>query len=183
MECSWEDQQIVDNLAKNEKIVILKQDKGRGVVVLNRTDYVQKSSDFLEGRQFEKVCSDPTADFQRKVQGSLRSMKKAFDQKTYKKLYPSGSQPGLYFGLAKVHKVPPNSKDIKDLPLRPVISNIGTATYNVSKYLASELFPLTKSEYTIESTKHFIENVRGKRIGNSEALVSFDVSSLFTNVP
>lgn len=79
--------------------------------------------------------------------------------------------------------VPHNSKNVRDLPLRPVISNIGTATYNVSKYLASELFPLTKSEYTIESTKDFIDKLRGNMIGDSEKLVSFDVSSLFTNVP
>ena len=179
MDCSWEDKKIVDNLAKNEGIVILKQDK---VVVLNRSDYIQKSLEFLDDVQFEKVCNDPTADFQKKVQDSLRSMKKAFDEKTYKKLYPSGSQPGLFLGLAKVHKVPENSTDVRDLPLRPVISNIGTAAYNVSKYLANELFPLTKSRYTIESTNDFINKIRGNTIGDNEKLVSFDVSSLFTNV-
>ena len=110
-------------------------------------------------------------------------MKKAFYEKTYKKLYPSGSQPGLFFGLAKIHKVPDNSTDICELPLRPVVSNIGTATYNISKYLANELFPLTKNRYTIESTKDFINKIKGNVIGGNEKLVSFDVTSLFTNVP
>lgn len=137
----------------------------------------------MDGRQFEKVSNDPTLDFQKKVQRCLLGMKKAFNVKTYRTLYPSASQPGLFFGLAKVHKVPKGSTNVEDLPLRPVISNIGTSTYNISKFLAKELSPLTKSVYTIDSTKDFIERMKGKSIGDEYKMVSFDVSSLFTNVP
>ena len=100
-----------------------------------------------------------TDSFQKRVQQALRNMKKKFSARIYKKLYPSSSRPGLYFGLAKVHKLNDNSKSVNELPLRPVISNIGTATYEVSKYLADLLQPLTKSEFTIESTKDFIGKI------------------------
>ena len=73
--------------------------------------------------------------------------------------------------------------NVDSLPLRPVISNIGTATYEISKYLASLLQPLTKNEYTIDSTKHFIERLRGRSIPAEYEMVSFDVVSLFTSVP
>ena len=66
MDCSWEDKKIVDNLAKNESIVILKQDKGRGVVVLNRSDYIQKSLEFVGDVQFENVCNGPHCGFSEK---------------------------------------------------------------------------------------------------------------------
>ena len=110
-------------------------------------------------------------------------MKKKFDQRVYERLYPSSSRPGLFFGLAKVHKLKEDTYSISNLPLRPVISNIGTATYEISKYLANLLQPLTKNEYTIDSTKHFVEKIRGERIPSDHELVSFDVVSLFTNVP
>lgn len=110
-------------------------------------------------------------------------MKKAFDRKTYQKLYPSSSQPGLYFGVAKVHKVPINSNNVNDLPLRPIISNCGTATYETSRYLAGILFPLTKNNYTITNTLDFINRIKGLSIREDEKMVSFDVSSLFSNVP
>ena len=88
----------------------------------------------------------------------------------------------MYFGLAKVHKLN-GSTDVNQLPLRPVISNIGTATYELSKYLADLLRPLTKSEYSIDSTKDFIDRIRQKGIPQGYEMVSFDVVSLFTSVP
>ena len=110
-------------------------------------------------------------------------MKQKFEKKIYKRLYPSSSRPGLYFGLAKVHKLKDDRGNLADLPLRPVVSNIGTATYETSKYLARLLQPLAKSEYTIESTKDFISKLQGKKIPKNFELVSFDVVSLFTKVP
>ena len=94
----------------------------------------------------------------------------------------SSSRPGLYFGLAKVHKLK-GSTDVNQLPMRPVISNIGTATYELSKYLAELLRPLTKSEFSIDSTKDFVDRIRQKRVSDDYELVSFDVVSLFTSVP
>ena len=152
-------------------------------MLLNRSDYIAKSFQFLDGRQFNKLDHDPTKSFQGKVQRCLLKMKKVFDKNTYKRLYPSSSQPGLFFGLAKIHKLRENSNIVDDLPIRPVISNIGTATYEISKYLANLLSPLTKSEYTISSTKEFIQRLKSKSIDPNYDMVSFDVTSLFTNVP
>ena len=42
-----EDKRIIERLYKNDRIVILRQDKGRGVVILNKTDYIQKCEDFF----------------------------------------------------------------------------------------------------------------------------------------
>ena len=93
------------------------------------------------------------------MQRTLRSMKAAFSKVFYRNIYPSSSRPGLFVGLAKVYKVPYNSSDVTLLPLRPVIPNIGTATYQLSKYLADLLSPLTKSEYTVMNTNDFISRI------------------------
>ena len=180
---SSNDQHIINNLYKNQNIVILRQDKGRGVVILNRTDYISKCEDFLNGPEFQQLKTDPTASFQTRVQTKLRKMKKKFNNQDYKRLYPSGSQPGLFFGLAKVHKLKDGQDTVDHLPLRPVISNIGTTTYQISKHLANLLTPLTKSEHNIESTSDFIDKLKRLKIDNGYKMVSLDVVSLFTSVP
>ena len=98
-------------------------------------------------------------------------------------LYPQGSKPAQFYGTAKVHKVPQSSTNVNQLPLRPIISNIGTATYKTSKYLAKILTPLTTSDYNVASSKEFINMLKPLFINEDCVLVSFDVCSLFTNVP
>ena len=177
------DKRIIEGLYRNEGITVLRQDKGRGVVILNKSDYIEKCENFLNGREFERLQNDPTASFQTKVQNLLRSMKNKFTKAEYQQVYPSSSQPGLFFGLAKVHKLKDDQKSVENLPLRPVISNIGTSTYQISKYMASLLAPLTKSKQNIESTQDFINKLRTLRIPEGYKMVSLDVVSLFTSVP
>ena len=55
-------------------------------------------------------------------------------ENNYKKLYPTGSQPGLFHGTTKVHKLQVNPGLI-ELTVRPIISNIDAATYGTAKYL------------------------------------------------
>ena len=102
---------------------------------------------------------------------------------TYNRIYPTSSRPGRFYGTAKLHKIPKDSTDVDILPVRPIISNIGTATYETSKFLAKLLSPLAKSEYTVNSTKDFIAKVKSMKIEDDFEMVSFDVSNLFTNVP
>ena len=164
-------------------IVILKQDKGRGVVLMNKSVYVRTSLHFLNGKRFKKIDSDPIKSFQGRVQRCLLKMKNAFDKNTYNQLFPSSSQPGLFFGLAKVHKLKEDAINVDNLPLRPVISNIETATYQISKYLSTLLSPLAKNDFTINNTKDFISRIRDKTIESDCVMVSLDVESLFTCVP
>ena len=100
----------------------------------------------------------------------------------YKRLYPSGSAPGKFYGTAKLHKISIND-DVDKLPIRPIISNTRTTTYQLAKYLARLLSPLAKSEYTVTSTKNFIEKIKNVKVPDGHQLILFDVKSLFTNVP
>ena len=65
----------------------------------------------------------------------------------------------------------------------PIVSNIGTASYQLAKYLAKLLSPLSKSEYTVQSSTEFMEHIKTKTVPRVYHVVSFDVISLFTNVP
>ena len=169
-------QQTVKKLSKNQSIVIMKQEKDRGVVIMD------KSKMILENDNFKTLDRDPTKKPEEKIQRILWKMKNRLSPQEYLRLYPSGSCPGKFYGTAKVHKISENDT-VDELPIRPIVSNIGTATYNLSKYLAKLLSPLSQSEYTIKNTKQFIEQIRMKQVPDGYKMVSFDVKSLFTNVP
>ena len=66
------------------------------------------------------------------VQRTLRKVKSTKPQNIYSKLYPSGSCPGKFYGTAKMQKLSTNNVD--DLPLCPIVSNIGKVTYQTTKY-------------------------------------------------
>ena len=79
-------------------------------------------------------------------------------------------------GLPKVHK--------ESVPLRPIVSCIGSPSYQLSKYIASIISPLAgKTSSHVLNSKDFAETMRDVTAASDESLVSFDVTSLFTNVP
>ena len=88
-------------------------------------------------------------------------MKLKLPENVCKKLYPTECYPGKFYGKAKVHKLSTNS--VNDLTLRPIVYNIGTATYKMVKYLDSLLAPLSKSEFTINNIKEFVNTSKNKR--------------------
>ena len=100
----------------------------------------------------------------------------------YWTLCSRGSAPGKFYGTARKHKTPAN-KTADEFPLRPIISNIGRASYHLPKYFAKTLPPLSKSEYTVNSNLEFISYMKTIYIPSDHKLISFDVKLLITNVP
>ena len=165
----------------NKEVIIMKQDKGHGVVIMNHAKYLEECLSILQGKQLMKLDYDPTSKLESKVQRTLRKMKSKLPENIYKNFYPTGSAPGKLYRNAKIHKL--SSNDVDNLPLRPIVSNIATATYETAKYLAKLLLPLSKSNYTINRTKQFVNHIRKQKVQDGYQMVSFDVTSLFTNVP
>ncbi|XP_069976538.1 uncharacterized protein, partial [Penaeus vannamei] len=83
--------------------------------------------------------------------------------------------PGVLYGLPKVHK--PN------IPLRPIISSIGTFNYNAAKFLVPVISPLTTNHFTIDNSTAFAKEITSLNYQKPVTMASFDVKSLFTNVP
>ena len=70
-------------------IVIMKQDKGRGIVVLNRWKHTEKCLAILNTEQFRKLYSDPTKSTERKMQRVLRKIKNNLSAQEYPHLCPT----------------------------------------------------------------------------------------------
>lgn len=81
-----------------------------------------------------------------------------------------------FYGLPKIHK--------KEVPLRPIVSSIGSITYEVAKYLKEVIGPLVgKTEHHVKNSTDFVQKIKGLEVHPSQKLVSFDVSAPFTSIP
>ena len=172
-------------LLKNKDIIVQKADKGNTVVILNRKDYVCKMKNILnDSSKFHKVYIDHDKilnhliHMENRVTDVLKNLrdKKEISSEQYKDLSPSGSRPGIMYGLAKVHKIVTDG-----LPsFRPILSAIGTTTYKLAKFLVSVLEPLTNSEFTTKDSFTFAEKLQS--FDSKLVMASFDVESSFTNI-
>ena len=94
----------------------------------------------------------------------------------YKRLYPTGAGSPTFYGLPKMHE--------EGMPLRPIVSSIGTVSYEISKELARILKPLVgKCPYQVQNTREIIQQVKGIKLQKDECIMSYDVKALFTSVP
>ena len=179
----------LSRLRNDKRIKICTLDKGNGMCILNTDDYYQKLDTIvLNEDKFKKLPVDLNTTIHNvlkkapwlKKEDSLKYyvrtyVKPIVDGFTYRKLMPCGSGPGRLYGQAKRHK--------PGCPLRPVTSMIGTPEYHVAKWLDTFIKSYLPDEYSINSNKNFIDKLKGHSFSTEDVCVSFDVESLFTNVP
>ena len=94
------------------------------------------------------------------------------------RIRPSGSQRPRMYGLPKVHKT--------DVPVRPILSMIGSVHYELAKWLSEILNPVLSlySSYCIPDSFFFSKFVQEIECTyETSFMCSFDVESLYTNVP
>ncbi|XP_069976156.1 uncharacterized protein [Penaeus vannamei] len=159
------------NLKSDEHIVVTKPDKGRGILFLNRTDYLDKISSILSDSSKFKVLNVDLATHLLKLEDKLnrivRPLKTILDEATYQSILASGSRPGFMYGLPKVHK--------PGIPLRPIISSIGAFSYNLATLLVQIIQPQAFSEYTVSNSSNFVNEISQLRVENTTTMASFDV--------
>ena len=63
--------QVIKRLAENKNIMLLRQDKGKGVVIMDKGKYTEKCLDLLNSNQFNKLSQDPTKSVENKVKRAL----------------------------------------------------------------------------------------------------------------
>jgi hypothetical protein len=98
------------------------------------------------------------------------------DNKTKLELKSDTAVPARIYGLPKYHK--------EGNPVRPIVSTLNTASYNLSALLAKILkHMVADSEYNIKNSLELKTVLTSVRLKPEERLVSFDVVSLFTNIP
>ena len=169
---------VLKEMKKDDTRQILTADKGVSMVVLDSEDYTAKSETLLQQSNYKGLKTDPTNKYKNKLIALLKTIKAegGMDDITYKRLYPTGAVPPKYYGLPNVHK--------PGMPLRPIISSVGSVTHATAKELTRIIKPLVGgSQHHVRNNKDFIHSIKGIQLTADECMMSFDVESLFTSVP
>jgi hypothetical protein len=150
---------ILKKLGQNKDVVILSPDKGRGVVLFNRVDYVSKMNSILSDlSKFARACFDEafaiTIKQEDKINRFLYKLKSVniISEEVYRSLFASGTSPGILYGLAKVHK--------EGVPLRPILAAYSTPMYNIAKYIVNLIEPFTRNIYSVKNSYSFHQSIR-----------------------
>ena len=142
----------IAELKKDPSRMVLTADKGVALVVMNTEDYKKKVEELLNQNTYRALTSDPTMRLKNKMIGILKSIKAkgGMSEELYKRLYPTGAGSPKFYGFPKIHK--------PGMPLRPIVSSIGTVTYQTSKEVARILKPLVgRSPHHVKNTQDFID--------------------------
>ena len=72
----------------------------------------------------------------------------------------------------------------EELPMRTIVSTIGTSAYGITKYFVQIIQPkLNKSNYKIQNSTSFVHEAKDWKIEPTETQVSYDVVNLYPSVP
>ena len=167
------------SLFKDRNRMVLNPDKGSGVVVMDRTDYVKKVKSILDLDQFQiDGGKDVTEKLEQTVSNTLNALKTKgiMTEMECEKLRPVGTQIARLYALPKIHK--------NGIPVRPILSMVNTPTHQLGKWLANLLKPVRDrfNKHCLKDTFEFVDKVRNLNVKNAW-MCSLDVSSLFTQVP
>ena len=166
-------------LRDDKSRMVLTADKGVALVVIDRTDYIRKAKELLQDTStYRTIKGDSTNKLKNRLINILKKIKAetGMQDNIYKKMYPTGASPPKFYGLPKIHK--------KNIPLRPLVSSIGSVSYGVAKELSKIIKPLMGcSIHHVHNSTQFAEEIKKTKIQQGECITSYDVTALFTSIP
>ena len=168
-------------LTANNLVAVL-FDKGIGICIMKREMYQKKLDVILNLPQFEKVtqtrknAKNAVLKEEERILSTLKQLRNdgKINGELFEKLKPIGSQPARIYGLAKIHK--------QSVPVRPVLSMPGSSYHPVGIQIAEWLSNVPECQINT-STKEIADHLKEVTLEEDEEIVSFDVTSLYTNVP
>lgn len=177
------DYDLLNTLSNNPSIIISRPDKGRGVVLQNRSEYTEKMLAILsDTTKFKQLPAQTDAiktvrTQEDKINRFLRKLldKNVITKSQYNDLYCSGTSLGTMYGLPKVHK--------HGTPLRPILTTYSTPSYKLSKFIIPLLQPCISNAHTASNSYDFLQKLSTLDLPAEPHMVSYDVTSLFTNIP
>ena len=175
-------QQFLHELQKNNNVVIKQSDKCKGLVILDKIDYLNKSQAILNDRNnYEVLDKNPVPKVEAETKRVFKAVTKdKLPEKTVKELTPCHSRIPVFYGIPKDHK--------DSVPLRPVISACGGPTEKMSCLLERILKQLLKFVPThLWDTRDFLTRL-GKHsqehgISKDSIFFSIDVVNLYGSIP
>ena len=158
-------------------IIIKKANKGSGKVIWYREDYLkEEEKQGGEKETYEEVSSDPVSPFISIVNGCLSGVKNRGDipNETLEYFFINKPNLGRLYLSPKIHQ------RLHNVPGRPVTSDSGFFTENISAFLEYHLKPLSPIVRSfIKDTEDFLKKLNELRdLSDDLILCTIDVAGL-----
>ena len=141
---------------------------------MNNSDYHSKMLHILNDKtKFSRVKSDNNLFNFSRFQKFLRCLRSKKLLEEDRRMFPSATSLPTMYGLPKLHK--------PTVPPRPILSATGSCNQECAKWLSQNLGFLREHPTNLKDSFTFINNMKDKFL--HKVMVSFDVISLFTNIP
>ena len=126
---SREEREAVRSLKESKEIVVLPADKGNATVIMNKDDYTSQIRNLLYQNDYKITKGNPTNRFTNSIKKALEDILQTnnISPELAQHLIPKNPTTPQIYGLPKIHKM--------EVPLRPIVCTIGSATYNLAKEL------------------------------------------------
>ena len=162
-------------LTQNKELTIRKADKSNTIVIVDTSTYLQKIDHILsDASKFKKLNKNPVQKLKNDLNKTITAINAVKNNLGFSKLIGNYNA-GYIYANPKTHKNQTNP------PYRPIISQIGTPTYEIAKNINRIIAPYLDKQYMVESSYDLINIL--KTINTNYKLASIDVENLFTNVP
>lgn len=168
-------------LMEADDLVIKLADKGGGIVLQDKSDYIKEARRLLSDTStYQKINKDPISDFAKEV-NTLVSM--AFQNDILNKFEKSFLLKDFYqipyfCHLPKVHK------SLDNPPSRSIVAAMDSITTGLSLYIDHFLQPIVHHlQSYIRDGTHLLELLSAYKWEPTYVWLSLDVNSLYTSIP
>ena len=166
-------------LNEKKNLLIVTADKSDKTVIIENTVYRNKMLELLSNSKvYRKIGKCLKFTLQNKNNALVKKwfQNNWIGKSTTQSLTNLNAIPCRIYGLVKTHK--------PGMPLRPIVSSINSPFYNMSKYFGNILEKVVgKTGHTVKNSYEFIEFLKSQILPDDFVLSSFDVESMYTNIP
>lgn len=168
-------------LKKHPDLIVIPADKGNSTVIMYRNDYQINHEKMLsilnDNTTYRKLTRDPTLKHEKHRNELMKKLDEygIFQQQNRYLVTKHNIQPPGIYVLPKVHKT--------GTPLRAIVSCINAPSYDLAKWMTNILNHLSHDRYNVKNSYPLVDKIDQLEILDDEKIVSFDVVSLFPNIP
>ena len=190
-----EERKAIKSLQNDPRIIIKEADKGGGIVIMNTSFYRDKMLEILGNDTFYKRTNDACSKTTFKKIRNLISLAKDMTRHKIAYLLDFDFKSSNFYGLPKIYKSDLirnkcseiqsdylELKDPSDLQFRPIVAGPVCETHRLSNLIDILLKPFIKQVKSfIRDDIDFLSYIPNT-VDENAILVSFDVTSLYTNI-
>ncbi|XP_067121042.1 uncharacterized protein [Centruroides vittatus] len=155
------------------KVVLIKADKSKGVVLLKRDSYNHKLQDYIRDTECQRAPDKYLESLQQRVKKFV-STPLARKLCMHNSVVQAPRTPRI-FAFGKTHK--PNCQ------IRPVIEKCGSPTFELEKQLVRFIQPrLQDHPYTINNSIQLVDMLRNISLEDNEFMTVMDFKALFPSI-